>query len=207
MARRSSGGTRHGVVDMADSAVKAQFDTNVFALLRITRAVLPSLRSQGSGLIMNLSSIGGLHGYPSNGIYCATKFAVEGITESLAAEIEPFGLKATIVEPGYFRTAFLANPASGANVAPSLVAYKGTVAHEARKAFELYNGKQPGNPKEGAARIWEYAAGEGLFKGKKQLLRLPLGSDTGALMKQFSADLAETATYYEDIWNSTDFRD
>ncbi|KAH8896400.1 NAD(P)-binding protein, partial [Thozetella sp. PMI_491] len=108
------------IEESEDSAVKAQFDTNVFALLRITRAVLPSLRSQGSGLIMNLSSIGGLHGYPSNGIYCATKFAVEGITESLAAEIEPFGLKATIVEPGYFRTAFLANPASGANVAPSL---------------------------------------------------------------------------------------
>ncbi len=150
-----------------DSAVKSQFDINVFAILRVTRSLLPHLRSQGSGLFMNISSIGGLHGYASNGIYCATKFAVEGITEALATEIAPFGLKAVIVEPGYFRTAFLANPASGANVAPLMPVYEGTVAHEARKAFELYNGKQPGNPKEGAARIWEYAAGEGVVQGQE----------------------------------------
>jgi NAD(P)-dependent dehydrogenase (short-subunit alcohol dehydrogenase family) len=190
-----------------DSAVKAQFDTNVFALLRLVRGVLPGLRSQGSGTIINLSSIGGLVSYPSNGIYCATKFAVEGITQALATEIAPFGLKAVIVEPGYFRTAFLTSVAAGANIAPAMEVYEGTPVHEARAAFTEYNGAQPGNPKEGAARIWEYVADEGLLKGKDKLLRLPLGTDCGTLIKQHAAELSETAAHYEDVWRSTDFKE
>jgi NAD(P)-dependent dehydrogenase (short-subunit alcohol dehydrogenase family) len=177
-------------------------------MLRIIRAALPHLREQGSGTIMNLSSIGGFHGYAGNGIYCSTKFAVEGLTEALAIEIAPFGLSAVIVEPGYFRTAFLSNPASGANLAPAMPVYEGTPAGEARKAFELYNGRQPGNPVLGAARMWEYVAGKGLFEGKeKKLLRLPLGSDTGRMMGQYSAELADTVAYYEGVWSSTDFKD
>ncbi|KAL5357089.1 hypothetical protein BJX96DRAFT_143888 [Aspergillus floccosus] len=195
------------IEESEDSAVKAQFDTNVFALLRLVRAVLPGLRKQGSGTIVNFSSIGGLYSYPSNGIYCATKFAIEGITQALAAEIAPFGLNAVIVEPGYFRTSFLTSVASGANIAPALDVYEGTPAHEARAAFTKYNGAQPGNPKEGAARIWEYVADAGLLKGKNKLLRLPLGTDTGALMKQHAAELAETAAYYEEVWSSTDFKE
>ena len=156
-----------------------------------------------------MSSIGGIHGFTSNGIYCATKFAIEGLTESLAAEIAPFGIEAVMVEPGYFRTEFLKNP-SGNNVAymaPSLSVYDGTPAREARDAIYQYNGHQPGNPKEGAARIWEFAAGEGLFKGKERLLRLPLGSDTSAMLRSFSAELARTADYYDDVSKSTDFKD
>jgi NAD(P)-dependent dehydrogenase (short-subunit alcohol dehydrogenase family) len=156
---------------------------------------------------MSISSVGGLRGYPSNGIYCATKFAIEGITSALAAEIAPFGLECVIVEPGYFRTAFLANPASGANLAPANPAYKGTTAHEARKNFELYNGRQPGNPVEGAARMWEYGARKGMFEGKKRLLRLPLGSDTCKALKALIESLEETATLYDDVMRSTDFKD
>ncbi|KAL4889611.1 hypothetical protein BDV59DRAFT_186184 [Aspergillus ambiguus] len=195
------------IEESEDSAVKAQFDTNVFALLRLVRAVLPGLRKQGSGTIVNFSSIGGLHSYPSNGIYCATKFAVEAITQALAAEIAPFGLNAVIVEPGYFRTSFLNSVTSGANIAPALDVYEGTPAHEARAAFTKYNGSQPGNPKEGAARIWEYVADAGLLKAKKKLLRLPLGTDTGAVLKQHTAELAETAAHYEEVWRSTDFKE
>ncbi|KAL2825749.1 hypothetical protein BDW59DRAFT_172128 [Aspergillus cavernicola] len=146
------------------SAVKAQFDTNVFALLR-------------TGTIINFSSIGGLVSLPSNGIYCATKFAVEAITQAWAGEIAPFGLKAIVIEPGYFRTSFT-TIASGANIAPPLAAYEGTPAHDARAGFTAYNGAQPGNPVEGVARIWEFVADEGLLKGKK-LQWLPLGTDTG----------------------------
>ncbi len=142
-------------------------------------------------------------------MYCATKFALEGITEALATEIAPFGLHAAIVEPGYFRTAFLKGATSGGgeNIAPENPAYAGTVAHEARKAFWDYNGKQPGNPVLGAARIWEYVAGRGVFEGKEKLLRLPLGSDTGAQMKKTAEELLKTAEYYEEAWSSTDFRD
>lgn len=156
---------------------------------------------------MNLSSVGALCGYPSNGVYCATKFALEGITQALAAEIAPFGLHAFIVEPGYFRTAFLSGPAAGGNLAPAMAVYDGTVAHEARENFGKFNGRQLGNPVEGAARMWEYVAGEGLFKGKEKRLRLPLGSDTGRAMKALSEDLAETARDYEEVWNSTDFKE
>jgi NAD(P)-dependent dehydrogenase (short-subunit alcohol dehydrogenase family) len=191
----------------SDEAVKAQFDTNVFAVLRLIRAFLPQLRAQGSGTIMNLSSIGGLRGYPSNGIYCSTKFAIEGITQALAAEIEPFGLSAVIVEPGYFRTAFLSGPSAGANVAPPMNVYNGTIAHEARDNFAKYNGQQRGNPEKGAARMWEYVADAGLLKGKPKLIRLPLGSDTGAALEATSASLAETAKEYEEVWKSTDFPD
>jgi NAD(P)-dependent dehydrogenase (short-subunit alcohol dehydrogenase family) len=190
-----------------DSAVKAQFDTNVFALLRLIRATLPGLRAQGNGTVVNFSSIGGLHSYPSNGIYCATKFAVEGLTQSLAAEIAPFGLSAVIVEPGYFRTSFLSSVAAGSNIAPALAAYEGTPAHQARAAFTQFNGKQRGNPKQGAARIWEYIADEGVLKGKKKLLRLPLGTDTGAVMKELAAELNETASHYAAVWESTDFKE
>ncbi|KAK0616471.1 hypothetical protein B0T14DRAFT_497707 [Immersiella caudata] len=200
------------IEETEDARVQKQFDINVFGVLRTIRAFLPGLRKQGSGTIMNVSSIGGIHSYPSNGAYCATKFALEGISEALAAEVEPFGIKVTIVEPGYFRTAFLASVAGSAGpgadfLAEENPAYAGTVAHEARKAFWAYNGKQPGNPVEGAARMWEYVAGEGLFKGKERLLRLPLGTDTGTQMRKTAEEYLKTADYYEEVWKSTDFKE
>ena len=197
--------------ELDDELVRKQFDINVFGVLRTIRAFLPGLREQKSGgaTIMNISSIGGMKGYPSNGAYCATKYALEGLSEALAAEVAPFGINVVIVQPGYFRTAFLANATSMAPdfLAPENPAYAGTPAHEARGAFWAYNGKQPGNPVEGAARMWEYVAGEGLFKGKEKLLRLPLGMDTGKQMKALAAELEQTATYYEDVWSSTDFKE
>lgn len=179
-------------------------------MLRVIRAFLPALRKQGSGTIMNLSSIAGISSFPTNGIYCASKFAVEAITQALAGEVEPFGLQCVAVEPGYFRTEFLANanPSQSANLAPAIDAYDGTPAHDARKALDDYNGQQPGNPEKGVARMWEYVAGEGMFAGgRKKLGRLPLGSDCGKSLKDVSKALAEAAESYEDVWKSTDFED
>lgn len=200
------------IEETEDAFVKKQFDINVFGILRTIRAFVPAMREQKSGMIMNVSSIGGLKGYPSNGVYCATKWALEGITEALAEEVAPFGLQVVIVEPGYFRTTFLAGVAGGGgpskeSLAPEIEAYKGTTAHEARAAFWKYDGKQPGNPEEGAARMWEYVAGEGLFKGKERLLRLPLGTDTGTQMRKTAEELEKTARYYEEVWRSTDFKE
>ncbi|MEN2654952.1 SDR family NAD(P)-dependent oxidoreductase, partial [Acinetobacter baumannii] len=81
--------------------------TNVFGLLHVTRAVLPVMRWQRSGRIFNLSSIGGMVGFAGASVYCSTKFAVEGFSESLAMEVARFGIHVTIVEPGFFRTDFL----------------------------------------------------------------------------------------------------
>ncbi|KAL4876372.1 hypothetical protein BJY04DRAFT_143190 [Aspergillus karnatakaensis] len=194
------------IEESEDSAVKAQFDANVFAYLRLIRAALPNLRTQGTGTIINFSSIGGLLSAPTNGIYCATKFALEAITQALNAEIAPFGLNAFVVQPGYFRTSFLTSVVSGTNLAPPLDVYKGTPAHEAREALSHYNGNQPGNPKEGAARVWEYVADEGLLKGKQKLDRLPLGKDTGGTYKVLVGELEKTAAEYQEVWESTDFK-
>lgn len=154
-----------------------------------------------------MSSMGGIRSSVSGGIYCSTKFAIEGITEALAQEIAPFGIRTIIIEPGYFRTNFLANPAAGVNVAKPMKEYDGTVAHDVVAMYAEYNLKQPGNPVLGAARIWEFVSVEGMAKGKEQILRLPLGSDAGAEMKALAEEYVETAREYEDIWKSTDFKE
>ena len=89
------------------SAAEAQFATNVFGLFNVSRAVLPAMRKQRSGHIFNLSSIAGVRGGPGGALYSASKFAVEGFSESLAAEVAPFNIHVTIIEPGFFRTDFL----------------------------------------------------------------------------------------------------
>jgi NAD(P)-dependent dehydrogenase (short-subunit alcohol dehydrogenase family) len=104
------------VEDTADDEAKAIFETNFFGTLRVCRAVLPIMRRQGSGTIVNLSSIGGRIALPFQGLYSATKFAVEGLTESLRMEVHRFGVRVVLVEPGDFATGFTDNrrPARGA---------------------------------------------------------------------------------------------
>jgi len=95
-----------GAVEEADAdEIERLFRTNVFGLLAVTRAVLPQLRRQGSGHILNISSVGGYQAYPGWGVYGATKFAVEGLTEALAAELAPLGIHATVVEPAAWTAA------------------------------------------------------------------------------------------------------
>ena len=123
---------------------QAQFDTNVFGLMHVTRAVLPVLRAQRSGRIFNVSSVGGLVGGESGTLYCTSKFAVEGFTESLAAEVRRFGIHVTAVEPGFFRTDFL-DPSSVRHGSKAIPDYAEAAA--ALKAF--YDGRshnQAGDP-------------------------------------------------------------
>ena len=96
-----------GVEETSAEEVERVYRTNVFGLLNMTRAVLPSMRQRRRGHIINLSSIGGYRSTPGWGVYSSTKFAVEGITEALHDELAPLGIHATVVEPGYFRTNFL----------------------------------------------------------------------------------------------------
>jgi NAD(P)-dependent dehydrogenase (short-subunit alcohol dehydrogenase family) len=119
------------------------FETNVFGLIRVTRAVLPLLRKQRSGHILNLSSIGGLTGAPGWGYYNASKFAVEGFSEALAAEMAPLGVHVTIIEPGPFRTDFLGR--SGVEAKQRIADYDAT-AGKTREYFHEQAGKQRGDP-------------------------------------------------------------
>ncbi|WP_437653784.1 SDR family oxidoreductase [Sorangium sp. So ce1182] len=105
--------------EQADDDVKAQFATNVFGLMAVTRAVLPSMRSAGRGRIINVSSVSGLVGLPGVSIYAATKHAVEGFSEALRWEVAPFGVHVCLVEPGTFKTEiFFENQRRGAHVSP-----------------------------------------------------------------------------------------
>jgi short-subunit dehydrogenase len=132
------------VEEASAAEVEAIYRTNVFGLLHVTRAVLPAMRSQQSGRILNLSSLGGYQAYPGWGIYGSTKFAVEGISEALHAEVAPLGIKVTVIEPGFFRTDFL-DEKSLIRTAASIDDYHKSVG-ATRSAADEYNHQQPGDP-------------------------------------------------------------
>jgi NAD(P)-dependent dehydrogenase (short-subunit alcohol dehydrogenase family) len=130
--------------ESSDEDIRAQYATNVFGLFNVTRAVLPAMRSARRGHVFNLSSVAGYRGIETGALYCSSKFAVEGFSESLAAELKPFGIHVTIVEPGPFRTDFL-KPESIRFVGHELADYADRRAAQ-RASFEQRNGKQPGDP-------------------------------------------------------------
>lgn len=143
-------GVTGAVEEASEKEIAAVFETNVFGLLRVTRAVLPYMRKQRCGHIVNLSSIGGLTGLPGWGIYNSTKFAVEGLSEALADELAPLGIGVTIVEPGPFRTDFLGG--SLVKTANTLPDYQATAGKTRASAMER-NGKQQGDPAAAADAI------------------------------------------------------
>jgi NADP-dependent 3-hydroxy acid dehydrogenase YdfG len=151
--------------EVPDSEIRAVFETNVFGLFEVTRQVLPQMRKQNSGHIMNLSSVSGMVGTAGASIYAATKFAVEGHSEALAGEVASFNIKVTLIEPGAFRTDF-AN--RSLHVAPYMDAYKSALA-QTRNYYETIGGKQPGNPVEAAKLMIEVA------QSANPPLRLPMG--------------------------------
>ena len=150
-----------------DADIRAMFETNVFGLAAMTRAVLPLMRAEKSGAIVNISSQGGFIGFAGVGYYNATKFAVEGLSEALAKEVAPFGIKVLIVEPGPFRTDW-----GGRSLkAPKqpIEAYAET-AIARRKQIQNYSGTQPGDPVRAAEAI------VATVESANPPLRLPLGS-------------------------------
>jgi NAD(P)-dependent dehydrogenase (short-subunit alcohol dehydrogenase family) len=131
------------IEETSDEQVKHQFDTNVFGVLNVTREILPLLREQKSGHIVNISSLVGISAFPSFGIYSATKFALEGLSQALAAEVAPHGIKTTVVEPGPFYTGFSSRAVTfGENLLPEV--YPSTA--ELTAAFPQYDGPTAGDP-------------------------------------------------------------
>ena len=126
-----------------DAEVRAMFETNLFGLLAVTKAVLPGMRARRTGHIMNISSIGGLVANPSTGYYSATKFALEALSESLAKEVEPLGIRVTAIEPGPFRTDWAGRSLKVAKA--SIPDYVDTAGARSRQIAER-SGKQPGDP-------------------------------------------------------------
>jgi NAD(P)-dependent dehydrogenase (short-subunit alcohol dehydrogenase family) len=162
-------GTVGAVEEQSEDEFRPMFETNVFGLIRMTQAVLPHMRARGAGHILNLSSIGGLVASPGFGLYNGTKFAVEGISEALAQEIGPLGIKLTIIEPGPFRTEFLGR--SGVPAKRHIAGYERT-SGKMREYFDKQNGKQPGDPAKAAAAMLA------VVDSPNPPLRLLLGAST-----------------------------
>jgi len=189
-----------GAVEEATAAeVEALYRTNVFGLLNVTRAVLPHMRRARSGHILNVSSIGGYQSGAGFGVYCSTKFAVEGLTEALAAELAPLGIKATVVEPGYFRTDFL--DARSLSVSDSRIADYAETAGAVRERAAQISHRQPGDPAKLAAALIE------LGGNPNAPLRMPFGSDTVAAIEAKNAFVAQELAAWRDVAISTDFDD
>jgi NAD(P)-dependent dehydrogenase (short-subunit alcohol dehydrogenase family) len=129
------------VEEISEAEARAQFDTNVFGALFVTQAALPYLREQGSGHILQVSSIGGISAFPNIGIYNASKWALEAFSQSLAQEVADFGIKVTLIEPGGFSTDWGGASAKHATAQPAYDAYR-------EKAAELRKTRMatPGNP-------------------------------------------------------------
>jgi len=191
----------HGLLGAVEEAsipeVKNVFETNVFGLLRVTHAVLPHFRERRSGHIVNISSIGGLMASPGWGIYNSTKFAVEGLSESLAQELKPLGIRVTIVEPGPFRTDFLGGALHVTE--RRLPDYDETVG-KTRVWRDETHGAQIGDPARGSNVIIE------AITSKNPPLRLLLGVNAyDRAMNKLNASRAEFEAWRE-LTCSTDYR-
>ncbi|MEU8110308.1 oxidoreductase [Nonomuraea muscovyensis] len=187
------------VEEASDAEVRAVYDTNVFGLLNVTRAVLPVMRRQGSGRVLNLSSIGGFRSVAGFGIYCSTKFAVEGISEAMRQELAPLGIHVTLVEPGYFRTDFL--DARSLHTQDEVIADYARTSGAMRGAVPGLNHAQPGDPVKGAAAILT------LVDAGTPPLRAQLGSDCAAEMDRKIEQLREESAAWRHLALSTDHDD
>jgi NAD(P)-dependent dehydrogenase (short-subunit alcohol dehydrogenase family) len=185
------------IEESGDGDVRRMYDTNVFGLLNVTRAVLPLMRKQRSGHIINTSSIVGYSAFAGFGAYSSTKFAVEGITEALHAELKPLGIHATVIEPGFFRTDFLDR--SSLVVGKDIIAdYHETVGNVRDFAAGM-NHNQAGDPRRLADAMIS------LVEAEDPPLRLPLGTDTLKAIAEKNELVAAETRKWEGLSRSTDF--
>ncbi|WP_409468952.1 oxidoreductase [Streptomyces sp. HC307] len=192
-------GVLGAVEETSDAAFRSVYDTNVFGLANVTRAVLPVMRRQRSGRVLNLSSIGGFESVAGFGVYCSTKFAVEGLSEAMRAELAPLGIQVTIVEPGYFRTDFL--DATSLLTEGRLISDYADTAGAVRQAVPGLNHAQPGDPVKGATAILALA------DAANPPLRAQLGSDCASAMDRKIAQLREETDTWRELALSTDHDD
>jgi NAD(P)-dependent dehydrogenase (short-subunit alcohol dehydrogenase family) len=183
------------IEELTEEELRGQFEVNLFGVLNVTRAVLPQLRAQRSGHIVQMSSLNGIEGMVGGGYYCASKFAVEGLSESLAAEVAPLGIRVTIVEPGPHRTGFASQ--ESARLAEPMEDYADTVG-AARDAFADMDGTQPGDPARAAQAIIAAVDAEA------PPLRLPLGElALSNIRSKFEGQLEELEAW-RDLSSSAD---
>ncbi|MBC7711959.1 MAG: SDR family NAD(P)-dependent oxidoreductase [Rhizobacter sp.] len=189
----------YGIVGAMEEAsqedIKRIFDTNVFGLIEMTKAVLPVMRSQKSGNILNISSVAGFASLPGFGIYNSTKYAVEGVSEALYSEVAAFGIKVTIIEPGPFRTDFSNRSLARTN---QMSEYD-DVLKTMRQYTNNIDGKQPGDPVRGAKAMIELVAME------NPPVRIPFGKMAVDRIQLKINNFTKDMKTYEKLIMETDF--
>ena len=185
-----------GFEEITDAQFRDQYETNVFGVLNVLRAALPILRAQKSGYILNVSSGVGLVAPPALSAYASSKFALEGVSEALAAELKPMGIHVVLVEPGAFRTAIGVNGLlKGDSSIPDYAAVTGGTMGW----LEGMIGKQPGDPKKAAQAMLDIA------DNPAPPLRLLLGNDALQMVRQKLDSLQTNIAAMEHVTTSTDY--
>lgn len=186
------------IEEVSDELARKNFEANVFGTLNVVRQALPQLRKQRSGHIINFSSVGGFFGFAGGGIYGATKFAVDGLSEALAQEVQPFGIHVTAIKPGYFRTNFL-SPGSISGTSTNLIDDY-TTMREGQEAFlKDFDQNQPGDPEKAMDVLIQVSESE------NPPLHLFLGQDAYEVAKSKIASIEKDLADWEALATSTNF--
>ncbi|KAK1247749.1 hypothetical protein MKX07_000637 [Trichoderma sp. CBMAI-0711] len=202
------------IEEASPEEVLASFDTNVFGAMRTIQAFLPHMRAQEPvvggeeevrGVVATFGSLGSWRGSPSAGVYAMTKWACSALAETLALELEPFRIKATVIEPGYFRTGFL-NPGARVSTKTRLEAYEdeGTPTGRARRGLVATDGRQLGDVKKGAEVVVDVLTGTGVAKGRELPVRVVLGSDAEGVVRNKMAETGRILDEWREVIRSTD---
>jgi NAD(P)-dependent dehydrogenase (short-subunit alcohol dehydrogenase family) len=194
LANNAGYGNLSPIEDTSLEEFRAQIETNLFGVINVTKAVLPFMREQRSGHILQFSSVGGRIGPAGRAPYAAAKWGVEGFSEVLSKEVAPLGIKVTIIEPGGFRTDFAG---SSTEIREGRPEYDSTVGKTARFQRD-YNGKQPGDPAKAAAAVLYIASLD------DPPLRLLLGSDAYRFVEQNDLAKIESDRKWKHLSISTD---
>lgn len=179
--------------EMTDEEMRAIYETNVFGAMNVTRAVLPIMRAQGSGRIINMGSMASFACDPGGTLYDSTKFAIAGMSEALALEMKPFGIESMVVEPGMFRTNFF-DGSSIRTPANPLAAYDGTPARGAEEYCLGHNYQQNGDPDKAAAFVYRVVADE----DTPLPLWLPVGKDAFKKFEKKLTAMVESVSSYRE---------
>lgn len=191
-------GTVGAIEEVNDDDIRRQFDTNLFGAINVTRAILPTLREQRSGHILNISSANGISAFAGVGIYSATKFALEAISEALAQEVKPLGIKVTIIEPGSSRTNFSSRALS--TLSHQINDYAQTSGKIVQRLQER-DGKQPNDPVKAAAAMIQ------VVESDNPPLRLALGKDSVNLITQKLESMKAELEAWKDVSMNTAFEE
>jgi len=193
VVNNAGSGSVGAVEELTMDELRALMEVMFFGAVAVTKAVLPHLRAQGSGTVVQISSMGGQLSPPGYGAYCATKFALEGLSEALAAEVAPFGVRVLIVEPGAFRTEFGGGRMHRSRTIDAYAVSTGGT----RAAVENMDGTQPGDPAKAAAAIVRAVDSD------DAPLRLALGADAVEAIRAHHDAVAADLAAWEEVSRAT----